>query len=278
MRTYYQPGALESTHQEKKEPAKVQAVPQKPDMPTPFPLPNPMGLLPAAFAYPVSITPAAMPQVLPQALLQKMMGAKEGEGVRVLDTPGGHGQGDPLGGMQRNDLGNRPHVETVDVSPEAHVPQVETFPAGKGPQVTTETFPAPNPSAHGPTMLMAKEKLGGGKDEKQEQSSQKLFWSSWSDYPKVTLNGKEYAKIGERLYTKHAVDRMLPKTLGIPAGTDQAGRGCAPGFVEEVIKIGEQQTIVENDVSRTIYSSGNIKVVTEQNGSVVVTVLRIGDQ
>ena len=175
LRTYYQPEALEATHQEPqpKEPVKTQETFSAPDRPTPFPLPNPLGILPVAFAYPVPMTvPTVMPQVVPQALLKKMIPAKEGEGVRVLDTPGGRGQGDPLGGMQRDDSGNRPHVETVDVFPEAHVPQVETFPAGKGPQVTAETFPAPDPSAHGPTVLVMEKKSG---DNEQQIHTQKML-------------------------------------------------------------------------------------------------------
>ena len=36
----------------------------------------------------------------------------------------------------------------------------------------------------------------------------KLLWGSWIDYPKVVVDGREYAKVGERLYSRHAVDRM----------------------------------------------------------------------
>src|SRR5512146_409590 len=46
----------------------------------------------------------------------------------------------------------------------------------------------------------------------------RLFWGSWKDYPKVTVAGREYAEIGGRLYTQHAIERMLPSGLGTPAG------------------------------------------------------------
>lgn len=36
----------------------------------------------------------------------------------------------------------------------------------------------------------------------------RLLWTSWSNYPKVVFDGQEYARIGSRLYSRHAVDRM----------------------------------------------------------------------
>ncbi|HEU4963416.1 MAG TPA: hypothetical protein VFV52_06075 [Bacilli bacterium] len=52
-----------------------------------------------------------------------------------------------------------------------------------------------------------------GKENSKSENSNKLFWGSWSDYPKVKVNGREYAQIGERLYTHHAVDRMQPSGM-----------------------------------------------------------------
>jgi hypothetical protein len=98
----------------------------------------------------------------------------------------------------------------------------------------------------------------------------KLPWGFFSDYPKVVQNGTEYAQIGERLFTEHAVERMLPVGMG--------GRGIAPGIVEDAIATGAQSTQVVNGVTRTIFTSGNVQVVTEQGGSLVVTVMRIGGQ
>ena len=40
-----------------------------------------------------------------------------------------------------------------------------------------------------------------------------LPWGSWADYPKVNIGGKEYAEIGNRYYTEHAVERMTPHGL-----------------------------------------------------------------
>ena len=47
----------------------------------------------------------------------------------------------------------------------------------------------------------------------------KLPWDSWQNYRKVTVDGRQYAQIGHRLYSQHAVDRMQPSGLGSPAGT-----------------------------------------------------------
>jgi RHS repeat-associated protein len=36
----------------------------------------------------------------------------------------------------------------------------------------------------------------------------KIPWGSWKDYEKVRVEGHEYAVVGERLYSQHAVNRM----------------------------------------------------------------------
>jgi filamentous hemagglutinin len=88
--------------------------------------------------------------------------------------------------------------------------------------------------------------------------------------------GKEYAKIGDRLYTEHAVSRMLPSSLGryasVTAHTKE-GMSISPTFIEHVIKNGVQKKVtLSSGVERIIYSSGSIKVYTEQGGKIVVTV------
>jgi len=100
----------------------------------------------------------------------------------------------------------------------------------------------------------------------------RLRWDSWHNFPKVVENGTEYAKIGDRLYTGHAVDRMLPSGLGRPAGGAGPGRSIAPAFVEDVIQNGRQTHVIVDGVPRTIHTSGTIQVVTEQDGRIVVTV------
>jgi RHS repeat-associated protein len=98
-------------------------------------------------------------------------------------------------------------------------------------------------------------------------------WLSWEQYQKVKMGGRVYAKVGNRLYTRHAVERTYPSGLGTPAGGGPGpGRSIAPAFIEDVIETGTKQTVIVNGVERVIYTSGTVQVVTEQGDKIVVTV------
>lgn len=105
-----------------------------------------------------------------------------------------------------------------------------------------------------------------------------LLWSSWEDYPKVSVNGRQYAKVGSRLYTEHAINRMKPSGLGAAENEDSPGRNISPNLVEDVIGLGLKEESNERGVSRTIYWSGNVGVVTENEGNLVVSILRRGSK
>lgn len=101
-----------------------------------------------------------------------------------------------------------------------------------------------------------------------------LPWTSWQNATKVTVGGREYAQIGGRLYTQHAVERMLPRSLGTPAGATGPGRSIAPAFVEDVIQNGTQTAgQIVDGVQRTIHTSGTVQVITEDGGRIVITVI-----
>jgi hypothetical protein len=108
----------------------------------------------------------------------------------------------------------------------------------------------------------------------------KILWSTWKNYPKVTLNGKEYAKIGKRLYSKHAVNYMRPSGLGPLAGEmcnkegiPVAGRSLAPDFIQSIIQYGKYREVtMPGGVVRRIYNAGTSEIVTEQNGKLIVTI------
>jgi hypothetical protein len=100
----------------------------------------------------------------------------------------------------------------------------------------------------------------------------KLLWGFWDDYAKVVYKGKKYAKVGNRYYSRHAVDRMSPSGLGSAAG-GVSGRSISPNFIEEVITSGSKTTQVVDGVTRTVYTSGSVSVVTEEAGKVVITVM-----
>ena len=97
--------------------------------------------------------------------------------------------------------------------------------------------------------------------------SRDVPWLSWRQYPKVTFEGKEYVKIGDRLYTRHAIERTYPRALGKAAYINE-GRSIAPQFIEEVINsplTKRKPALGPNKEPRTVFYNGNLKVVTEQS-------------
>ncbi|CAH5764633.1 hypothetical protein AB9E53_07930 [Escherichia coli] len=142
----------------------------------------------------------------------------------------------------------------------------------------SDAIPTKSPS--NPTSQSSSEawKPSKGGDSLEKGSSGQvnsgLEWNSWQNYPKTIINDKQYAKIGDRLYSQHAVDRMQPSGLGSPAGTVGAGRNISPGVVEYTIQNGNKTTTIVNGVERAVYWSGEVGVVTENNASVIVTILR----
>ncbi len=111
----------------------------------------------------------------------------------------------------------------------------------------------------------------------------KVLWGSWSDYKKINIDGQEYAQVGNRLYSKHAVNRMQPgrrrhsssgKTGGLPeiyqAGTHgDYGRGVAPQYVEDAIS--SSKPILQQNENLS-YTSGSLQVITNQQGAVVTLI------
>jgi hypothetical protein len=109
-----------------------------------------------------------------------------------------------------------------------------------------------------------------------------MWWGYWKDYPKVRIGTREYAKIGTRLYTEHAVEYFQPsgrRTIGnVPVaqgeggGSLSKGRGIPPGFVEEAIVRSSTRLQFAGGVRRTVHTYGDLEVVTEDNGRIVVTI------
>lgn len=45
----------------------------------------------------------------------------------------------------------------------------------------------------------------GNSDEATNHlNNMKILWNSWNNHDKISINGQLYAKIGDRLYSKHA--------------------------------------------------------------------------
>lgn len=103
-------------------------------------------------------------------------------------------------------------------------------------------------------------------------STDRFLWTSWQNYPKVMRGGREYAQIGDRLYTRHAVDRLQPSGLGAPAGAVGAGRSISPTYVEDVISSSRRISVKgPHGEPRLSYTSGSVQVITEDG--IVVTVI-----
>lgn len=111
-----------------------------------------------------------------------------------------------------------------------------------------------------------------GRNDVAANTGEKLLWTSWQNYPKVMQGGREYAQIGERLYTRHAVDRLQPSGLGAPAGATGAGRSISPNFVEDALGSTKGAPVKgPNGEARLSFTSGTVQVITENN--IVITVI-----
>lgn len=55
-----------------------------------------------------------------------------------------------------------------------------------------------------------------------------------------------------------------------------AGRSISPTFVEDVIRNGRQTPQMVDGVTRIVHSSGSVRVVTEEGGRIVVTIMTAG--
>ena len=77
---------------------------------------------------------------------------------------------------------------------------------------------------------------------KQEIVPDKILWDSWENYEKVYSKGQEYAKVGNRLYSRHAVNRLQPSGNRFGPNMYQRlnggdyGRSVAPQFVEDILE------------------------------------------
>ena len=117
-------------------------------------------------------------------------------------------------------------------------------------------------------------------------ANSKLLWAHWNDYPKVEVDGQEYAQIGDRLWSRHAVDRMQPSgmryspqpgpdeggsTGGMPqifqvGGSYDYGRSVSPNFVEDVIR---STTGDPQKNGNYLYDGGGLQVILSPEGRVV---------
>ena len=158
-------------------------------------------------------------------------------------------------------------------------------------------------AVHGQETVAALFGFGGDLLVPNTAGGERLLWGSWNDYPKVTRTGpngpQEYAQIGDRLYSQHAVARMQPSgqrySSGAPTegttppltgnsppyvnqpgiqsfdGTQNVrGRSISPNHVEDII--GNTPPTINPTNGNRSYSSGDVLVVTSSEGRVITIV------
>jgi RHS repeat-associated protein len=105
-------------------------------------------------------------------------------------------------------------------------------------------------------------------------------WNFWDYLLKIEINGTPYASINGRLFTQHAIERMIPRGLGVGARRGGVeGRGYPLNLVvEEVLANGViTGTRYERGALRVSRTLGDVTVVTEvigPTGDEVVTTVR----
>lgn len=118
------------------------------------------------------------------------------------------------------------------------------------------------------TLARAARSIIGNTKTPHETSS---LWSFWHDLPQVIRDGREYAIINGRLYTRHAIDRMTPTYFGRAAGGVE-GRGVPLSVVEDVIVNGTiSGTRIVNGVERITKKLDRVEVALEND--IIVSVL-----
>ena len=112
-----------------------------------------------------------------------------------------------------------------------------------------------------------------------KEETDKILWDSWDNYEKVVTNGRVYAKVGNRLYSKHAVDRMQPSGKRFTVGDaivqlgGASGRSVAPQWVEYIIH--SVKPIYQPATGNYVYTLGTVSVITNEYGY-VVTIMIVG--
>ena len=102
--------------------------------------------------------------------------------------------------------------------------------------------------------------------EQVHQSKQNIIksWPSASSGKQI-INGVEY--------TTHALERMSPRGL-IQKGTEIVSRGVPPSAVENAIKFGIKSP--GNTSTEMVHIFANVRVVTNAEGTKVITVITTG--
>lgn len=107
-------------------------------------------------------------------------------------------------------------------------------------------------------------------------------WSTWSEYAKVVEDNREYAKIGDHIYSYHAVSHMAPSGDRYGESLLEAyhysqPRGVSPTYVEYILGEGviDGSTKVSYIAKTGEWSfvNGTVEVVTDFGKRKVITII-----
>jgi hypothetical protein len=121
--------------------------------------------------------------------------------------------------------------------------------------------------------------LTGILDVINKSPHQAMTWGMWRDLPKEVYNGMEYAKIGTRYYSKHAIEHMSFSARdavilsSIPGKGPVKMRRIPPMAVEETITHGISKISRDEFGKQALeHILGDIKVHTSLDKRVVISV------
>ena len=116
--------------------------------------------------------------------------------------------------------------------------------------------------------------LAGQRRNRSVMTKSPILWGTWYDYPKVHVNGQTYAKVGNRLYSGHAVDRMYPSMNRFGVNVNRFGgsygRSITPDFVEYVIS----STKGMKSKGNYLHTLGDVTVVLNKYDMVVSILMK----
>ncbi len=91
-------------------------------------------------------------------------------------------------------------------------------------------------------------------------------WLLWSQYAKKVVNGEEFAIVGNKYFSKSAVESMVPSGLG--------GSGIPPSVIDDIITNGEKAVFN----GKSYNSSLDAVIITESNGIIVRSITKVSNR
>jgi hypothetical protein len=91
-------------------------------------------------------------------------------------------------------------------------------------------------------------------------------WLLWSQYTKKIINGEEFAIVGNRYFSKSAIESMIPNGLG--------GSGIPPSVIDDIVTNGEKAVFN----GKSYNSSLDAVIMTESNGTIVKSITKVSNR